>query len=199
MRRTRFVFVAALVLATFAPSCRLFRKSHKVAPAPAPAPLPAAPVKPPKLPELKVPPSPEVSSTEPDIGRPGPEIQAQPIDQFPPPPRHRTKPRSHENAEEPATAPEPPPAPPLPQLEQILTPEQRQAYLDNIDRNIANAQRTVARLRGRRLNRDQATYLARIQTFIQQANEARQVDLFRAKNLAERASLLADDLMKSVE
>jgi hypothetical protein len=121
-----------------------------------------------------------------------------PPEELPPPPRRRVRPRPRENAETPAPAPEPPAAP-LPRLEQILTPEQRQAYIADIDRNIANAQRTVALLQRRRLTRDQMTYLARIRAFIQQADEARKADLFRAKNLAERASVLADDLLKSVQ
>jgi hypothetical protein len=138
---------------------------------------------------------PEIPSSQPDLGQPAPQV---PPEELPPPPRRRVRPRPRENAETPAPAPEPPAAP-LPRLEQILTPEQRQAYIADIDRNIANAQRTVALLQRRRLTRDQMTYLARIRAFIQQADEARKADLFRAKNLAERASVLADDLLKSVQ
>jgi UDP-N-acetylmuramate-alanine ligase len=87
----------------------------------------------------------------------------------------------------------------LPQFEQVLTPEQRQAYVEEIEKNLANARRVVAVLQGRRLSRDQTTYLARIRAFIAQANEARKTDLFRARNLSERASVLADDLLRSVQ
>ena len=86
----------------------------------------------------------------------------------------------------------------MPHLEQILTPVQQQAYNEEIDRNINSAQRTVMALGSRRLNGEQQTYLDRIRAFIQQATEARKTDLFRAKNLAERASLLAEDLLKSL-
>jgi hypothetical protein len=84
-------------------------------------------------------------------------------------------------------------------LEQILTPQQQKAYNDEIDRNVSRAQRTLAALGGRRLNGEQQTYLERIRAFLKQADEARKTDLFRAKNLAERASLLADDLLRSVQ
>ncbi len=107
-----------------------------------------------------------------------------------------------ETAEVPVPAqPETATAPPaqVPQLEQILTAEQQQAYNDEIDRNISRAQRTVTTLNGRRLSGEQQTYLDRIRTFLQQASEARKSDLFRARNLAERASVLADDLAKSLQ
>jgi hypothetical protein len=54
-------------------------------------------------------------------------------------------------------------------------------------------------LTGKSLNGEQKVYLDRVRAFIQQANEARKTDLFRAKNLAERASVLADDLYRSVQ
>jgi len=154
-------------------------------------------VAPPKPREVALPAPPEIPATEPDLGRTGPSLPGEPL---PPPPRRRPKPRPHEDADAPSPAPEPePPAVPVPQFEQILTPEQRQAYTEEIDRNIASAQRAVAALEGRRLSRDQVTYLARVRAFIEQANEARKADLFRARNLAERASVLAEDLLKSVQ
>jgi hypothetical protein len=155
-------------------------------------------VAPPKPREVALPAPPEIPATEPDLGRTGPSLPGEPL---PPPPRRRPKPRPHEDADEtPAPAPAPePPAVPLPQFEQILTPEQRQAYTEEIERNIADARKAVAALEGRRLNAEQATYLARVRAFIEQANEARKADLFRARNLAERARVLAEDLLKSVQ
>ncbi len=197
MRRTPIVFVAALALAVCTPSCELFHK-RKVVPPPPPAPAPAVPVAPPKPREVALPAPPEVAATEPDLSQAGPSL---PGEALPPPPHRRPKPRPNADADLPAPAPEPePPAPaPLPQLEQILTPEQRQAYTEEIDRNIASAQKAVAALEGQRLSREQTTYLARVRAFVEQANNARRVDLFRARNLAERASVLAEDLLKSVQ
>jgi hypothetical protein len=125
-------------------------------------------------------------------------------DRLPPAPRPPRRARAKETAEVPvpaqhetATATTPPAQ--VPQLEQILTSDQQQAYNDEIDRNISRAQRTVTSLNGRRLSAEQQTYLDRIRTFLQQASEARKSDLFRARNLAERASVLADDLAKSLQ
>jgi len=120
-------------------------------------------------------------------------------ERLPPAPRPPRRARARETAEVPAAQPEPTPLAQVPQLEQILSPEQQQAYNDEIDRNISRAQRTVSALNGRRLSGEQQTYLDRIRTFLQQASEARKSDLFRARNLAERASLLADDLAKSLQ
>jgi len=196
MRSTRIVFVAVLALAALAPSCIPFRK-HRPTFVPPPAPARAAARPAPR--ELVLPAPPEIPATQPDLSQTGPSV---PGETLPPAPRRRPRPRPHqdEDADVPAPIPEPPAvAVPLPQFEQILTPEQRQAYTEEIDRNIANAQRAVAALEGRRLSRDQGTYLARIRAFIDQANEARKVDLFRARNLAERASVLAQDLLKSMQ
>ena len=134
----------------------------------------------------------------------GPNLNQQPpasaAEKLPPPPRRRrTRPREQQEPAPPAAPAEETAAAPVPQLEQILTPEQRQAYIDEIDTNVGRAQKTVDSLQGRRLNRDQKTYLARVRAFIDQANEARKTDLFRAKNLAERASVLADDLLRSIQ
>lgn len=165
---------------------------------PPPAPAPAAPAVRPKPREVVVPPSPDIAGREPDLSQAGPSL---PGETLPPAPRRRPRPRPHEDADAPPPAPEPEPpaAVPLPQFEQILTPEQRQAYNEEIERNIASAQKAVAAVEGRRLSGEQVTYLARVRAFIEQANEARKVDLFRARNLAERASVLAEDLLKSVQ
>jgi len=87
----------------------------------------------------------------------------------------------------------------VPQLEEILSPEQRQAFNEAIDRDLARAQRALESLQGRRLNREQRTNFERVQTFMQQATDSRKVDLPRAKNLADRASVLADDLLRTAQ
>ncbi len=192
---------AALLVAALAPSCRIFRKSSKsVAPPPAPAPAQSAsqPSRP-KSGERQVvlPSPPEISPQNPDLNQ-QPPVAA--TEELPPPPRRRrARPHDQQEPAPPAASAEETTAAPVPQLEQVLTPEQRQAYIDAIDTNLGRAQKTVDSLQGRRLNRDQRTYLARVRAFIDQANEARKTDLFRAKNLAERASVLADDLLRSIQ
>jgi outer membrane biosynthesis protein TonB len=138
----------------------------------------------------------ESQPAPPDIPPQTLDVQPPPIEPLPVPPPPRRRPKPAPAAETPpAPAPQPPP---LPQLEQILTPQQQKAYNDEIDRNIASAQRTLAALAGHRLNEEQRTYLERIRAFLAQAEAARKTDLFRARSLAERASLLADDLLRSV-
>ncbi|HEX8984907.1 MAG TPA: hypothetical protein VF767_05745 [Bryobacteraceae bacterium] len=211
------LFTASAVLAAllFAPSCRLFRKSTAVPPPPPPPPAPtetepaSAPAEKPK--QVSIPTPPEISPQHPDLTQPSP---SQVEGKLPPPPRKRRHTRSAhtrevppEQAGEPA-APTPPPAPaaapeetalPVPQVEQIFTPEQRQSYLDEIEANIGRAQRVVDSVQSRALTREQKTDVARIREFIAQAKDAREADLFRARNLAERASILAQDLNRSLQ
>jgi len=171
----------------------------KATPAPPPAPAPAAPAVRPKPREVTIPAPPDIAAKEPDLHQAGPSLPAEPL---PPAPRRTPKKvRTHEDADATPTAPEPEPpaAVPLPQFEQVLTPEQTKAYNEEIERNIADAQRAVAMVENRRLNGEQTTYLARVRAFIDQANEARKADLFRARNLSERARVLAEDLLKSVQ
>jgi hypothetical protein len=199
MSNRRVLLVAALAMALGTPSCAVwpFHKK-KATPVPPPAPVPAAPVTPPKPREVTLPAPTEIPAGEPDLSQAGPDVPAEPL---PPPPRRRpTKPRSHDDADATPPAAEPePPAVPLPQFEQVLTPEQTKTYNEEIERNIADARRAVAMVENRRLNGEQTTYLARVRAFIEQANEARKADLFRARNLAERARVLAEDLLKSVQ
>ena len=185
----------ALLLAAGSPACRLFRRSPKTIPAPPPPPAISAPgpITQPataKPEETSVPPPPELPPLTPDL-REQPPVQ---VPKLPPPPRRRI-PKTPEPVD---PVPEAPPAPPVPELEQLLTPEQQQEYNQAIDRSIGQAQRNLAALSGRRLNRTQTAAVQRIQTFISQALEARKTDLLRAKGLAERADVLAEDLLRSV-
>ncbi|HVX67485.1 MAG TPA: hypothetical protein VHA11_12820 [Bryobacteraceae bacterium] len=197
---------AALVVTTLAPSCRLFRKSKPAAPPPpAPAPVKPAPVRKEKPKPAVLPPPPVIEPQNPDLEEQEPP-PSQPAEALPPRPR---KPRSVRSRAREATEPaEQAPAQPaqqpeeslgVPQLEPMLTPEQRQTYMEVIDANIARAQRTIEIVQGRRLTAEQKTDLARIREFIDQAKQARKEDLFRAKNLSERASILAEDLNRSVQ
>ncbi len=198
--------VALLLLATFAPGCRLFNRKAKVVPAPPPAPPPvetSAP-KPPATQQPTVPPPPQISPEQPNLA--GQQAPEPPVVKLPPPPkRHGRRPQPPQPGQEtpsPQTAENPPAtpaAPAVPELEQILSPQQRQAYNEAIDANIGRAQRTLDAVQSRRLNPDQKTTQERIRAFVQQANDARKTDLFRAKNLAERAAVLADDLVRSLQ
>ena len=204
---------AVLAAMLFAPSCRLFRKSPKAAPAPPPAAVPTETVPEPthaeKPKQVTIPTPPEISPQHPDLTQPSP---PQPEGKLPPPPRKRRSTRSARSREttpeqtsepaQPASAQAPTPeetALPVPQVEQIFTPEQRQTYLDEIEANIGRAQKVVDSVQGRGLTSEQKTDLARIREFIAQAKDAREADLFRARNLAERANILAQDLSRSLQ
>ncbi|HOL71195.1 MAG TPA: hypothetical protein PLA43_18115 [Bryobacteraceae bacterium] len=187
---------AMLAVILVSSSCGVFRRSKDTAKASAPrSVLILPPPKEPPIQTVSLSSPPELAPQEPGAWMPPPTEE-----RFPPAPQPPKRARVRETAEAPAAQPEPAaPLAQVPQLEQILTPEQQQAYNDEIDRNIMRAQRTVAALDGRRLSGEQRTYLDRIRTFLQQASEARKSDLFRARNLAERASLLAEDLAKSLQ
>ncbi len=199
----RLAIVALLLLATFAPGCRLFNRKAKIVPAPPPAPPPVETTVPMPAPTQQptVPPPPQIPPEQPNLaGQPAPEA---PVVKLPPPPkRHgRRSQQTQQTQETPPAQPgeAPPTTPAVPELEQILSPQQRQAYNEAIDANIGRAQRTLDTVQSRRLNPDQKTTQERIRAFVQQANDARKTDLFRAKNLAERAAVLADDLLRSLQ
>ena len=94
--------------------------------------------------------------------------------------------------------PTPPPAPdlPPPRLGQIFTAEQLREYRRNLDESLERVRRALVTVVGKTLNRDLTEMVGRIQTFQRQAEQARESDLVTAVNLARRADLLAQDLLK---
>jgi hypothetical protein len=87
----------------------------------------------------------------------------------------------------------------VPPLGQILSSDQRRQFLQEIDEKIKAAQDRldVISANSRKANDEQRTTIRRIQAFIQQAKEARGQDLTIAKQLADRAFLLAEDLARN--
>ncbi len=95
--------------------------------------------------------------------------------------------------EQPATVP--PVAPPVgPSLQPILGPKETQERSARIQRYLDKARLVV--LKAERSNPDarRKELIAQVRTFLQQAEEARKVDLARAENLAERAEVLSRGL-----
>ena len=121
-----------------------------------------------------------------------------------PPPKRVTRPSNPAPAvappavTPPAAVPVTPPAEP-PRLGDILTPEQERQYNAAIDQSVAHAQASLASLANRQLTKEQEATLSQVQNFIQQARETRQTDLAAAKSLAERAQVLAHDLVESLK
>ncbi len=84
----------------------------------------------------------------------------------------------------------------FPQLGKILTADQRRAYDRAIEHSIRSVRKTLAGIVDRSLTPDQSNAVRRIRGFLSQAEAARKRDPAIAKNLADRAELLAQDLAK---
>jgi hypothetical protein len=77
----------------------------------------------------------------------------------------------------------------------LLTVQQREEYNRAIDTSLTRARRALDGVQGRSLSSEQQAGVLRIRAFLSQAESARNDDLPLAKNLAERAELLAQDLL----
>ena len=85
----------------------------------------------------------------------------------------------------------------LPQLTPMLSPAERRAMESELDRRLVQTRANLSKLNGRKLSGEQVAAVKRIQAFLTQAEEAREQDLNLAGNLAQRAQVLADDLVRS--
>ncbi len=117
-----------------------------------------------------------------------------PAEPPPPPPPRRIPPPVRVNAPPPAVVP--PEVQPTPRLGQIFTAEQLRDYNRAVDESLDRVRRVLGSVAGRNLNPELTEIVSRIQTFQKQAEQAREQDLVTAVNLARRADLLAQDLVK---
>jgi hypothetical protein len=90
------------------------------------------------------------------------------------------------------------PAADAPNLGDVLTPDQQKQYNAAIDQSLTHAQASLGGLANRQLSQEQQATMAQVQSFIEQAQEKRKTDLAAAKSLAERADVLANDLVASL-
>jgi len=111
-------------------------------------------------------------------------------------PAAQTPPAPPQGPTQPAATP--PPAE-SPQLGDVLTPEQQKQYNSAIDQSLARAQANLGTLQNRQLSQEQQATEAQVRNFIQQAQTTRNTDLAAAKSLAERADVLASDLVASLK
>ena len=101
-----------------------------------------------------------------------------------------------------ATAPKPAPAPPenppaqTPKLAQILTPEESRRNTQELEQYTESVRRALSKVAGKNLTTAQKDIAERVQTYLKQAEQAREQDLVTAVNLARRADLLAKDLLE---
>ena len=98
----------------------------------------------------------------------------------------------------PMAAPEPEPPPPAPQLGVKLAPSLERQFRADLDRLMASAHSAVASSGGQTLNAAQRKTMERIRSFLEQASAARDKDPATALQLAKRADLLGQDLLKSL-
>ena len=113
----------------------------------------------------------------------------------PPPVPRRVVPPVRATTQPPAVVPpEVPPA--TPRLGQIFTADQLREYNRSLDESLDRVRRVLGNVAGRNLNPELTQIVSRIQTFQKQAEQARDQDLVTAVNLARRADLLAQDLVK---
>ena len=87
----------------------------------------------------------------------------------------------------------------IPRLAPVLTRDQRRERNRLIDRDLDAARRTIASIVGRDLTADQINTVRRVREFLRQAEEARSRDPGLARNLADRAALLAKDLVRRLD
>jgi hypothetical protein len=195
MRAGLRVMLVVLLLTPALVSCRLFQKKK-------------APVFPPFRPPART--APVTSQTTAEQPESAPPPQIQPGDQaepmvliptnvqrpLPPPPKPRIV--VSQPVQQPPVQPPPPPTAPAPQLRPILTPSQTQELERTITDRVSRAQGILRSLDSGRFSRSQRASASQIQTFIDQAEQARKTDLLRANNLAERAEVLALDLAQQL-
>jgi len=120
--------------------------------------------------------------------------QTDPSARFPalPPPR---APRPVANIPKPLPSPsENIPAPAL-RLSQILTPEETRRNTQELDQHAESVKGILTKVKGRNLTPEQKDIAERVETYLSQAEQAREQDLVTAVNLARRADLLAKDLL----
>ena len=94
-----------------------------------------------------------------------------------------------------------PAAPPAgaPVLGEVLTQDQQRQLNTAIDQSLGRAQNNLNALGNRQLTQNDQRVVAQVQNFIQQAQSRRKSDLTAAKSLADRADLLASDLLRRLK
>ncbi|MEO8051210.1 MAG: hypothetical protein ABI833_12410 [Acidobacteriota bacterium] len=146
--------------------------------------------------EPELPPPPEIDAPEDTAITEGIPAAMPPVAPAPPPPRRVPPPvRANTQPPEPPTT-APPETQPTPRLGQIFTAEQLRDYNRALEESLDRVRRVLGSVSGRNLNPELTQIVSRIQTFQKQAEQAREQDLVTAVNLARRADLLAQDLVK---
>jgi len=200
-----FRFLRALLalglLVAFESSCRKRRVSVPVAPPPVSAPQQDRPVTAaPSPPAVSAPQPPPPPREEPkyQVNRPPQTTESQP-QQPGTGPRRPSRPTESNGAGQPTQPPaNQPPISQSPRLGDVLTPEQERQYNADIDQRLTRAQNSLSAITNRHLTKEQQAVVSQIQGFVQQAQTTRKTNLLAARSLAERADVLARDLVESL-
>ena len=121
--------------------------------------------------------------------------QTDPSSRFPEPPPPPRVQRPVANVPKPQPPPTETPSVPALRLSQVLTPEESRRNTQELDQYTDSVKKALARVAGRNLTPEQKDTADRVQTFLTQAEQAREQDLVTAVSLAKRADLLAKDLL----
>ena len=163
--------------------------AHKVPTAFTPPVVAKAPVVLPPVPEIASPPDAVFEPVVYDFP-----LQTDPSSRFPAPPPRPARAPVASVPKPPVTPPETTPAPAL-KLSQILTPEESRRNTQELEQYKESVKKNLTRVAGRSLTPEQKDIVERVQTYLTQAEQAREEDLVTAVNLARRADLLAKDLL----
>ena len=159
-----------------------------------PVPPPPAPVaRPEPLPTPEVP-TPEVRTPE----VPAPNVKSVPPTVRMPPAARPARPKPVPTAPAAPEAPKPAPPSPQPPLGAILSASTEHQFRTELDQLMVRARAVVERSNGQTLTGVQRETVERIRSFLEQANAAREKDPATALQLARRADLLGQDLVKSL-
>ncbi|MEZ5401175.1 MAG: hypothetical protein R2729_16010 [Bryobacteraceae bacterium] len=205
MKRTWLIALLAAGAVT-EQGCLFKKKEAKVEPPVIAAP-PSTRTAPPETPSVPPPPTIDASKSTtanaptPTIETPVPDRPPRKVDRQP----KKTRRASTPVPKSAGSASHPPPVETVevetpssvPTLAQLLSPAEQQAYNTAIDTALRSARAKLSTVQTRRLNDSQRSSLERATAFVKQAEEARPTDLATAKALAERADVLAEDLLRA--
>ena len=196
--RARVVVPAAAVLALALGGCATVGRVGL--PAPSPPPVRAAEVAAPPPVSTSVTPPPVPISPQPELPPPPPAPPAPTLVKPPPTAMTPAAPSSPAAPSPPAAAgPAAPPAPPPRVLGQQVSSEDEKRIQGDAQRRIDRTERLVKQIDQRRLIGDQHQNLLTVQSFLVKAREAlSEKDVQRALTLADKAFLLAEELVKVV-
>ena len=173
---------------------------------------PSLPVAARTLPQPRVETPPDIETAVPQIDIPPVALEIpKPIETQPPKPvqaRRPSQPSSPttpsgsgtttaENEPQPIVTP-PPPTPATPPLSEILSDDRRRQYEADFAGCVGRARAAVSTANKRHLSIHNREAVQRILTFLQQAEDSKGRDLATAVQLARRADLLGQDLLKSL-